>query len=664
MNTSSLTSQPPFDFDELNVESSLSSSAATLDGSDGRIQIADDTAVVFNTLTETRNRSEVDTSSVTFANGSISELAEYLTDGFWEDNDAERRSFDTSSSNVITVNMTGLDSTDRALATAALEAWEMVADIDFQFTTSFYADITFFDNDVYFGETTTAYSITETSGNDITYSDIAITDAWLYFYGDTVGSYGFQTYLHEIGHALGLGHQSNYNGTASFPNDADFDNDSWQMSVMSYFSQTDNTYVDASYAFVTSAMMSDIEAIQDLYGAPDASSSPTAGATTWGANTNLNNYLGDLMTDIADGTYTGADVAFTIYDVGGTDTIDLSFSDTNDTIRLGTGSFSDILGLTGNVGIAQGTIIENVIAGSGNDTVTGNGADNTIRGRNGNDSITAYDGEDSLFGDQGNDTIRGGDGEDYIRGGNGKDTIYGGSQADTIYGDAGNDTVNGGNGADVTYLGSGSDVYTDTKQNDSNGKDIVHGGDGGDSIEAGGGDDLVKGNAGNDYINGETGNDNIHGGNGDDTIRSGSGVDVVQGGLGRDDIHLGGGNDTFYDEGQTGGSGADIINGGGGNDYLSIGGGNDIITGGSGNDTFVFSTDGDDNTITDFSTSNDKIVFDEDLTAELGTASGSYVVNNYGSTSSDGFVITVGDTSITFSGYSDGSDLVDSFTFM
>lgn len=34
--------------------------------------------------------------------------------------------------------------------------------------------------------------------------------------GTDINSYTFQTYVHEIGHALGLGHPGNYNGAGNY----------------------------------------------------------------------------------------------------------------------------------------------------------------------------------------------------------------------------------------------------------------------------------------------------------------------------------------------------------------------------------------------------------------------------------------------------------------
>src|SRR5204863_60873 len=70
------------------------------------------------------------------------------------------------------------------------------------------------------------------------------------------------------------------------------------------------------------------------------------------------------------------DVAYTIFDSGGNDTLDYSNTTATQTINLNPETFSSVLGNIGNVTIARGTIIENAIGGSGNDTITGNDANN------------------------------------------------------------------------------------------------------------------------------------------------------------------------------------------------------------------------------------------------------------------------------------------------
>ena len=76
-------------------------------------------------------------------------------------------------------------------------------------------------------------------------------------------------------------------------------------------------------------------------------------------------------------------IAFTIYDQGGVDLLQLSGFTTDNRVDLNDESFSDVGGLIGNIGIARDTVIENAILGSGDDTVTGNEADNRIDGGNG-----------------------------------------------------------------------------------------------------------------------------------------------------------------------------------------------------------------------------------------------------------------------------------------
>ena len=101
-------------------------------------------------------------------------------------------------------------------------------------------------------------------------------------------SYSFTTYIHEIGHALGLGHAGPYNG--GHP-DSFFDTisifDSWQYSVMSYINQAENLFSSASYAHPVTPMLTDVVAIHELYGKPDSINS---GDTTYGMNANMGGY--------------------------------------------------------------------------------------------------------------------------------------------------------------------------------------------------------------------------------------------------------------------------------------------------------------------------------------------------------------------------------------
>ena len=380
--------------------------------------------------------------------GTLDELAEFLTSGYWG---RSARAYDTSSSNVITVDIGALSADERQLARWAFEAWEMVADIDFVEVSSG-AEMEFDNTD------SGAYASSTHSGGHIISSEINVSAVWASSYGTTISSYTFSTYIHEIGHALGLGHQGDYNGNATYGRDETFSNDSYQLSVMSYFSQDDNTTVDADYAEPASAMMADIVAIQNLYGAA-GSNSQTAGNTVWGEGTNLDGYMADVLNSL-DGSSTAdlgdEPIAFTIYDYDGTDLINLATSRADNRLDMNGTGISDIGGLTGNVMIARGTVIENATMGSGNDTVIGNDAGNKIKGRVGNDSLSGGGGRDKLIGNGGNDTLAGGDNNDKLNGGGGNDVLDGDDGRDRLIGRSGVDELTGGAGNDV-LIGGGSD---------------------------------------------------------------------------------------------------------------------------------------------------------------------------------------------------------------
>ncbi len=77
----------------------------------------------------------------------------------------------------------------------------------------------------------------------------------------------------------------------------------------------------------------------------------------------------------------------TIFDNGGEDTLNYSTFAANQLIDLNQGTFSNVGGSIGNLGIARGTIIENAVSGSGNDTLIGNDVSNRLTGGLGNDTL-------------------------------------------------------------------------------------------------------------------------------------------------------------------------------------------------------------------------------------------------------------------------------------
>nr|WP_236638503.1 M10 family metallopeptidase C-terminal domain-containing protein [Mangrovicoccus ximenensis] len=249
----------------------------------------------------------------------------------------------------------------------------------------------------------------------VTQMSINIGADWDDMCGD---AYTYQTFLHEIGHSLGLGHAGRYNGSAQL-SDRVFANDSWQTTVMSYFDQTQNPDVDADLAYASTLMAADIIAIRNIYG---ANVTVNVGDSTYGANTNVTGTLSQLSAKLASGW------AATIYDTEGRDTLDFSGFAQAAKVIMQRGGVSDIGGVKGNLVIDTFSDIENTVTGAGNDTVTGNALDNMISTGAGNDA---------LYGGDGNDTLDGGAGDDTIDGGAGEDTVW----LDLTAGSTGNDRV-------------------------------------------------------------------------------------------------------------------------------------------------------------------------------------------------------------------------------
>lgn len=316
------------------------------------------------------------------------QIAEFLRSGYWTGNGSTARNWNVTDGGTITVSLVGLTADGQTLARAALGLWSDLTGINF-------SEVTVGGQMVFDDNEEGASSATSTSGGFIVSAEVNVSTDWVDTYGTNLDSYSFQTYIHEIGHSLGLGHSGPYNGSADYAVDAAYLNDSWQASVMSYFSQTENTYIDASFAFVVSPQVADVLAVQTMYG---LAANIRAGDTVYGFNSTAGNAIYDAT------SFTTV-TSYTIVDTGGTDTMDYSGSAANQTLDLRAESFSSVQGGRGNVSIARGTVIENATGGSGNDTLIGNSANNALTGNGGNDRFFASGGTDVYDGGAGSDTV-------------------------------------------------------------------------------------------------------------------------------------------------------------------------------------------------------------------------------------------------------------------
>lgn len=259
----------------------------------------------------------------------------------------------------------------------------------------------------YTGSTMNAYGTTNYS---VVRSELWFATQWSSHNTDGAmgyGGYGLITYIHEIGHALGLSHPGTYNGSGYYATDAEYLQDTRRYTVMSYFnanedgSGTDHWGLTGQWRYASTPMLHDIAAIQAIYG---ADMTTRTGNTVYGFNSTADRAIFDFALN--------PDPIIAIWDAGGVDTLDASGYTTNQRIDLTAGSYSDIGAMTNNVAIVYGATIENAYGGSGHDTIIGNMVANLLAGSLGNDTLRGLDGNDVLIGGAGTDVLDGGYGWD------------------------------------------------------------------------------------------------------------------------------------------------------------------------------------------------------------------------------------------------------------
>jgi len=300
-----------------------------------------------------------------------------------------------------------------------------------------------------------------------------------------VGQSGALTILHELGHALGLIHADNGDGgtdpNAGFTGIFKTDKYTIMSSNLGLFDPDVNApgTAGSGLVYATGLQLYDIAAIQSIYG---YNNNTRVGDTTYTVG------LTAAGTPQAFGSDPSKPFLYTIWDGGGTNTIDASPYTTPVEIDLRQGNFSSIGVRTdgtpvpfdaqatadnpdpGNVAIAYHTLIQNAIGGSGNDVLIGNSSNNVLTAGTGNDYLfgngVVYDGNPGFAAidpndpndpnrsipTQKHDILIGGPGNDIFMPGAGLNSIVSGGLV--MLDGNGNVTSSapGGNATDIIYM--------------------------------------------------------------------------------------------------------------------------------------------------------------------------------------------------------------------
>ncbi len=425
---------------------------------------------------------------------------------------------------------------------------------------------------------------------------------------------------------------------------------------------SDNT-IDAGAGIDTLSFAGVNQAINLVMTADGAGTATGQGSDSFSS---IEQWMGSTLNDTFNASASGSDDLFNANT--GTDTISYAAVASNITVDL-------LNNQATGTAIGTDTLLnfENVIGGSGADTLIANA--NTI----------------SLTGGAGNDTLVSGSGDNVLIGGTGSDTVSYANAADGVIVNFSTNTATGdGNDTLITVeniIGSGfDDTFIDANTTDNN---TFDGGAGADTLSyqfatvnitanlntgivTGRGTDTMShienltGGSGNDTFTGDN-NDNIFiGGAGADTLIGGDGADTLSGGLGNDNLQGGLGTDTVSYANAAGSVTVNFSTNtatGDGSDTLS---GIENILGSAFNDTFIDANANNNNTFTG-GTGNDTLSYGlanvaVSVNLAAGTASGrgidvfSGIENVIGGSGADSFIGDVNDN--TFTGGT-GNDTVD-----
>lgn len=470
---------------------------------------------------------------------------------------------------------------------AALASWDEVIGMDLSEITETAAS-----DDV--GEMRIAI-LTDKDGASNTYAfayypNAGVTGGDIWFDGADVTqlaneySFGYFATIHEMGHAIGLTHPfSHADALPALEHNS-------RNTVMSYNFDDRNGYIkitdngDGSYRssydmiYAATPMKYDIAVGQLFYG---IEAGTNAGNTT---------YTFDVNPVTLE----------TIYDGGGSDTIDASNQTRGNIIDLTPGANSSI-GLlsrtdlvsyyTDSFGVSSGTVnsyfsyfdsrassqqtgegqySDGVYRGQENVAIAYSAIIENAKGGSGDDEITGNDEDNNLYGNAGDDRIKGGDGNDKIYGGDGDDTAIFSGNASSYRIKREADAVS------VTHIATASTDYLSAieflefddqtinfedlrdqqininidarksiiRKVEKNEREAI-GGEGRDRIIVDPNDREAK------TLDGRDGNDILTSGSGNDTVLGGAGRDVLRGGAGRDVLDGGTGDDRFILVGQT-----------------------------------------------------------------------------------------------------------------